>query len=265
MKFRVLVHIIIAGYLLSSCSTINQIAKKSQETIDKAQKYSAQSDKLNKDSLISYSNSIFVSSSPFVVKDSAPILPAIFSKKLVIYNSESKELNDILMQISQITGIQISLTQDNIKASDDTASRSTLPKPIKIDYGAQNTTKSDDKNTQSDSNFGLLLQINEPLKKVLDNVSYYFGYSWKYDPSTNSITVYKYITKTFNASVVRGTTTSKTAIANGTSGSMSAQKSTLNIESAGSDSWNEIESALNKILSGIGNYRFTSKYRDGNC
>lgn len=102
---------------------------------------------------------------------------------------------------------------------------------------------------------GMKLAYQGPLSGFLDNVSSYFGVSWRYDGA--AVIVSRFETRTFTLESMSGTSTYSDGISDAGGGSSGAAQATGSISQSNKmdgkvDYWGEIEGSVNTILSGVG-------------
>lgn len=94
------------------------------------------------------------------------------------------------------------------------------------------------------------LNHNGSVRVLLDTVAAHIGGYWRYDPGTNRVTLYRYLTEVFRIAAVVGQGSSQSSIGSGTSADagMSAGKSQVNHQTDGS-AWKDVESTVKALLS----------------
>lgn len=91
------------------------------------------------------------------------------------------------------------------------------------------------------------------VRVLLDTVAAHIGGYWRYDPGTNRVTLYRYLTEVFRIAAVVGQGSSASSIGSGTSkdAGMAAGKSQVDHQTDGS-AWKDVESTVKALLSSEG-------------
>ncbi|WP_192485071.1 MULTISPECIES: hypothetical protein [Cysteiniphilum] len=238
-------------FQLTACTTNMSLTEdQADKNLENATRLTDQATGKAQNNLIRFDNNIFVASKAFKVEKTAAPLPSVFNEKFVFNSSQPLTLTQLANMISLQSSIAIHIDQDakqylsGDSQQKSAKSSSTNSPPVQIQKNKEtNANKTEQK---------MQLHYVGTLRSLLEQVSMYFNLSWKYNRSEDRVEFFRYQTKTFRVSLVRGKTSSKNVIKNGDANSLSPQVSTLSMESGTTDQWADIESSINKLLSGVG-------------
>ncbi|WP_203249695.1 hypothetical protein [Cysteiniphilum marinum] len=224
----------------------NQNIKVTNELVNQATKSPS-------DSLIHFDNSIFVSDKPFEVEAPKAPLPPVFKEDFIFNSNDSMTLDEIASEVSSQTGLLIRVTEDAKQYV--TGNNNTSNTSNKAQTGNVNAPPLSLNSSVSNDNSEPTMRLNYvgSLEDLLQQVVRRFKLFWKYNQKQNSVEIFRYETKTFELSLVRGQSTSKSTIKNGDANSLSPQISSLDVDSGIVDQWKSAEESINKILNGDGN------------
>lgn len=199
-------------------------------------------------------------------------LPVIYEgpRSMTLVSSKSMALTDIASFVHQQTGIPVRLTDGAENArpgplgggaaganASGGAAASAIPS-AGIPIGGAPSSSDDVAEKSVD---GMKVSYQGTLSGFLDNISSYYGVSWRYDGT--AIIVSRYETRTFVIEAMSGSSTFSDGISGGGGGSSGGSGGGGGSTIAGSldsqskmdgkiDSWAELQETVNTILAGVG-------------
>ena len=150
--------------------------------------------------LISFFDSPFLGSSKYIISKQAIALPAIFDKSFSNNTNEKRDLRSYVSSLNQINGLKV-------KVSDDAINQLI----VDADNSSSSTTST---TTFKQDNIKYAINFDGNLKGYLDNLTNYFGLSWKYVPATKQVIIFYTETKSFKLVVPNSEITDTSTISN---------------------------------------------------
>ena len=217
----------LTSIILSSCATPDLKATKEavKNTKKSGNSISDQMSKRLTSSNISYSDSPFLGSKAFTVKDQAKPLPLIFAEHISLHASSDKNLSQYVSKLSNLINMDITVSNEAQQwlYADNSSSGSSQDK---TSASSENDTSYPTKQ---------IINYKGDLKGYLDNLTNRFGVSWKYDYTTKSINIFHTETQTFKLAVPKSEIDDSTSISN----SDANNKSSVSYKTTTSDAFAE--------------------------
>ena len=217
----------LTSIILSSCATPDLKATKDAVKNIKKQGNSI-SDQMSKrltTSNISYSDSPFLGSKAFTVKDQTKPLPKIFAEHISLHSSSDKSLSQYITMLSNLIKIDVTVSNEALQWLHADSSSSSSSKSKKSSVSDDDTSYPTKQN----------ISYSGDLKGYLDNLTNCFGISWKYNYVTQAINIFHAETKTFKLAVPESQIDDSTSIAN----SDANNKSSVSYKTTTSDAFAE--------------------------
>ncbi|WP_203250193.1 hypothetical protein [Cysteiniphilum marinum] len=231
---------------LTGCANMEATEKKANEQYKQAQNLANKANLQQGDSLIHFSEDIFISGKSFEVKPEAKRLPEVFYQKAGYNSNVEMTLASILRDLSEQSGISIRLTEDakaylaNANKENKDKSTSNTPKPPLSASGQQDQQGVPEK---------LAVFYSGDFKGLLDHVSSGFSLWWAYDEESNTVHVYRYETRTFRLDMLLKSFKTKESVKNTTTNDISPQNISSEYDTGENKPW---ESAVNTLKALVG-------------